>query len=69
MQAWKGNLGINDEVLLLSDGYREFTMKIRCEMELSDNPVGLGVWPKISDVDNPVFSRPDHGSCRTVSPT
>ncbi|KAE8690544.1 Peroxiredoxin-2E [Hibiscus syriacus] len=43
MKAWKENLGINDEVLLLSDGNREFTKKIGCEMDLSDKPVGLGV--------------------------
>ncbi|KAL4271767.1 hypothetical protein GQ457_13G024020 [Hibiscus cannabinus] len=43
MRAWKENLGINDEVLLLSDGNGEFTKKIGCEMDLSDKPVGLGV--------------------------
>ncbi|KAE8704606.1 Peroxiredoxin-2E [Hibiscus syriacus] len=43
MKAWKENLGINDEVLLLSDGNGKFTKKIGCEMDLSDKPVGLGV--------------------------
>ncbi|EOY08108.1 Redoxin - like 2 [Theobroma cacao] len=43
MRAWKENLGINDEVLLLSDGNGEFTKKIGCELDLSDKPVGLGV--------------------------
>ncbi|KAL4333604.1 hypothetical protein GQ457_07G043040 [Hibiscus cannabinus] len=43
MKAWKENLGINDEVLLLSDGNGEFTKKIGCEMDLSDKPIGLGV--------------------------
>ncbi|KAK3226727.1 hypothetical protein Dsin_006589 [Dipteronia sinensis] len=43
MKAWKENLGINDEVLLLSDGNGEFTKAIGCELDLSDKPVGLGV--------------------------
>lgn len=43
MKAWKENLGINDEVLLLSDGNLEFTKKIGSELDLSDKPVGLGV--------------------------
>ncbi|XWS43469.1 hypothetical protein CRYUN_Cryun16bG0106800 [Craigia yunnanensis] len=43
MRAWKENLGINDEVLLLSDGNGEFTKKIGCELDLCDKPVGLGV--------------------------
>ncbi|XVE76037.1 hypothetical protein DITRI_Ditri12bG0140800 [Diplodiscus trichospermus] len=43
MRAWKENLGIKDEVLLLSDGNGEFTKKIGCELDLSDKPVGLGV--------------------------
>ncbi|KAG8647118.1 peroxiredoxin-2E, chloroplastic [Manihot esculenta] len=43
MKAWKENLGIKDEVLLLSDGNGEFTKKIGCELDLSDKPVGLGV--------------------------
>ncbi|KAJ9181453.1 hypothetical protein P3X46_009581 [Hevea brasiliensis] len=42
LRAWKENLGIKDEVLLLSDGNGEFTKKIGCELDLSDNPVGLG---------------------------
>ncbi len=48
MKAWKENLNINDEVLLLSDGNGDFTRAIGCELDLSDNPVspwpvGLGV--------------------------
>ncbi|KAJ9184418.1 hypothetical protein P3X46_004148 [Hevea brasiliensis] len=43
MRAWKENLGIKDEVLLLSDGNGEFTKKIGCELDLRDKPVGLGV--------------------------
>ncbi|KAJ4705121.1 putative Peroxiredoxin [Melia azedarach] len=43
MKAWKENLGIKDEVLLLSDGNGEFTKAIGCELDLSDKPVGLGV--------------------------
>lgn len=43
MKAWKENLNINDEVLLLSDGNGVFTKAIGCELDLSDKPVGLGV--------------------------
>ncbi|KAF8042535.1 hypothetical protein BT93_A0999 [Corymbia citriodora subsp. variegata] len=43
MRAWKENLGIGDEVLLLSDGNGDFTRAIGCELDLSDQPVGLGV--------------------------
>lgn len=43
MKAWKENLNIKDEVLLLSDGNGEFTKAIGCELDLSDKPVGLGV--------------------------
>nr|AFH74408.1 type II peroxiredoxin [Tamarix hispida] len=43
MRAWKENLGINDEVLLLSDGNGEFTRAIGAELDLSDKPVGLGI--------------------------
>ncbi|XP_041025029.1 peroxiredoxin-2E-2, chloroplastic-like [Juglans microcarpa x Juglans regia] len=43
MKAWKENLKINDEVLLLSDGNGDFTRAIGCELDLSDKPVGLGV--------------------------
>ncbi|KAJ0027190.1 hypothetical protein Pint_35859 [Pistacia integerrima] len=43
MRAWKENLGIKDEVLLLSDGNGEFTKAIGCELDLSDKPVGLGI--------------------------
>ncbi|GLT63194.1 hypothetical protein SLA2020_357750 [Shorea laevis] len=43
MRAWKENIGVKDEVLLLSDGNGEFTKKIGCELDLSDKPVGLGI--------------------------
>ncbi|GMY25101.1 Peroxiredoxin-2E, chloroplastic [Fagus crenata] len=43
IKAWKENLNINDEVLLLSDGNGDFTRAIGCELDLSDKPVGLGV--------------------------
>lgn len=43
MRAWKENLKINDEVLLLSDGNGDFTRAIGVELDLSDKPVGLGV--------------------------
>lgn len=43
LKAWKENLKINDEVLLLSDGNGDFTRAIGCELDLSDKPVGLGV--------------------------
>nr|QFQ66364.1 redoxin [Xylaria sp.] len=43
MKAWKEDLKINDEVLLLSDGNLEFTKAIGCELDLSDKPIGLGV--------------------------
>ncbi|KAK7337182.1 hypothetical protein VNO77_17744 [Canavalia gladiata] len=43
MKAWKDNLKVNDEVLLLSDGNGTFTKAIGCELDLSDKPVGLGV--------------------------
>ncbi|KAJ8537689.1 hypothetical protein K7X08_014229 [Anisodus acutangulus] len=43
MKSWKENLGINDEVMMLSDGNMEFTKAIGCELDLSDKPVGLGV--------------------------
>ncbi|XP_044468290.1 peroxiredoxin-2E-2, chloroplastic [Mangifera indica] len=43
MRAWKENLGIKDEVLLLSDGNGQFTKAIGCELDLSDKPVGLGI--------------------------
>ncbi|XP_041028802.1 peroxiredoxin-2E-2, chloroplastic-like [Juglans microcarpa x Juglans regia] len=43
MKAWKEDLKINDEVLLLSDGNGDFTRAIGCELDLSDKPVGLGV--------------------------
>lgn len=43
MKAWKENLKIGDEVLLLSDGNGDFTRAMGCELDLSDKPVGLGV--------------------------
>lgn len=43
MKAWKENLGIKDEVLMLSDGNGVFTKAIGVELDLSDKPVGLGV--------------------------
>lgn len=43
MKAWKENLKIGDEVLLLSDGNGEFTRALGVELDLSDKPVGLGV--------------------------
>ncbi|KAF5473618.1 hypothetical protein F2P56_010218 [Juglans regia] len=43
MKAWKEDLKINEEVLLLSDGNGDFTKAIGCELDLSDKPVGLGV--------------------------
>ena len=43
MKAWKENLKINDEVLLLSDGNGDFTRSIGAELDLRDKPVGLGI--------------------------
>ncbi|XP_076947118.1 peroxiredoxin-2E-1, chloroplastic-like [Bidens hawaiensis] len=43
LKAWKADLKIGDEVLLLSDGNGDFTKAIGCELDLSDNPIGLGV--------------------------
>ncbi|GAB2227013.1 hypothetical protein Droror1_Dr00008812 [Drosera rotundifolia] len=43
LKAWKKDLGIGDEVLLLSDGNGDFTRAIGAELDLSDKPVGLGV--------------------------
>ncbi|KAF8403213.1 hypothetical protein HHK36_011312 [Tetracentron sinense] len=43
MKAWKQDLKIEDEVLLLSDGNGDFTKAIGVELDLSDKPVGLGV--------------------------
>ncbi|CAA2959805.1 peroxiredoxin-2E-2, chloroplastic-like [Olea europaea subsp. europaea] len=43
MKAWKKDLNIGDEVLLLSDGNGDFTKAIGCELDLSDKPIGLGV--------------------------
>ncbi|KAL5726139.1 Peroxiredoxin-2E-1 [Ranunculus cassubicifolius] len=43
MKAWKENLKVEDEVLLLSDGNGDFTKAIGAELDLSDKPIGLGV--------------------------
>ncbi|GJM90477.1 hypothetical protein PR202_ga06759 [Eleusine coracana subsp. coracana] len=43
MRAWKESLGLGDDVMLLSDGNLELTRAMGVEMDLSDNPVGLGV--------------------------
>lgn len=43
MKAWKENLSIGDEVLMLSDGNGQFTRALGVELDLSDKPVGLGV--------------------------
>ncbi|KAG6489042.1 hypothetical protein ZIOFF_050300 [Zingiber officinale] len=43
MHAWKKDLNIRDEVLLLSDRNREFTLALGVELDLSDKPMGLGV--------------------------
>ncbi|KAJ6790539.1 Uncharacterized protein M6B38_249020 [Iris pallida] len=43
MKAWKENLGIGDEVLLLSDGNGDFTRALGVELDLTDKPIGLGV--------------------------
>lgn len=43
LKAWKEKLGFGDEVLVLSDGNGEFTKALGVELDLTDNPVGLGV--------------------------
>ncbi|CAL9770173.1 unnamed protein product [Musa acuminata subsp. burmannicoides] len=43
MRAWKEDLKIGDEVLLLADGNGEFTKALGVELDLRDKPVGLGV--------------------------
>ncbi|KAI3860322.1 hypothetical protein MKX03_031003 [Papaver bracteatum] len=43
MKAWKEDLKIGDEVLLLSDGNGDFTRALGVELDLSDKPIGLGV--------------------------
>ncbi|PON56105.1 Peroxiredoxin-2E [Parasponia andersonii] len=43
LRAWKEDLKVNDEILLLSDGNGDFTRAIGTELDLSDKPVGLGV--------------------------
>ncbi|KAI3701819.1 hypothetical protein L6452_27184 [Arctium lappa] len=43
MKAWKADLKIGEEVLLLSNGNGEFTRAIGCELDLSNKPTGLGV--------------------------
>ncbi|KAI3767361.1 hypothetical protein L2E82_17456 [Cichorium intybus] len=43
LKAWKADLKIRDEVLILSDGNGDFTKAIGCELDLNDNAIGLGV--------------------------
>ncbi|CAL0309923.1 unnamed protein product [Lupinus luteus] len=43
LNAWKKDLKVNDEILILSDGNGDFTRAIGVELDLSDKPVGLGV--------------------------
>ncbi|CAL9161185.1 unnamed protein product [Musa hybrid cultivar] len=43
MRAWKEDLKIGDEVLLLSDGNGDFTRALGVELDLRDKPAGLGV--------------------------
>ncbi|KAJ6845314.1 putative peroxiredoxin-2E-1, chloroplastic [Iris pallida] len=43
MKAWKEDLKVGDEVLMLSDGNGDFTRALGVELDLSDKPVGLGV--------------------------
>ncbi|GMN46211.1 hypothetical protein TIFTF001_015398 [Ficus carica] len=43
LKAWKEDLKIGDEVLILSDGNGDFTRAIGAELDLSDKLVGLGV--------------------------
>nr|XP_043612254.1 peroxiredoxin-2E-1, chloroplastic-like [Erigeron canadensis] len=43
MKAWKADRNVGDEVLMLSDGNGDFTKAIGCELDLSDNAIGLGV--------------------------
>jgi peroxiredoxin len=43
MKAWKESLGLGDDVLLLSDGNLELTRALGVELDLTDQPVGLGV--------------------------
>lgn len=43
MKAWKEDLKVGDELLLLSDGNGDFTKALGVELDLSDKPVGLGV--------------------------
>ncbi|CAA0839656.1 Peroxiredoxin-2E- chloroplastic [Striga hermonthica] len=46
MKAWKADLKIGDEVLLLSDSNGRFTRAIGCQLDLSDKSAGLGVRSK-----------------------
>jgi hypothetical protein len=43
MRAWKESLGIGDEVLLLLDSNGELARAMGVKLDLSNNPVGLGV--------------------------
>ncbi|KAJ7549802.1 hypothetical protein O6H91_07G070200 [Diphasiastrum complanatum] len=43
MKAWGEGLGVEDKVLLLSDGNGHFTKALGVSLDLSDRPQGLGV--------------------------
>ncbi|KAG1328023.1 putative Peroxiredoxin-2E-1, chloroplastic, partial [Cocos nucifera] len=43
MRAWKENISVGDEVLLLADGNGEFTPALGMELDLRDKPACLGV--------------------------
>ncbi|KAG1359107.1 putative Peroxiredoxin-2E-1, chloroplastic [Cocos nucifera] len=43
MRAWKENISVGDEVLLLADGNGEFTRALGMELDLRDKSAGLGV--------------------------
>ncbi|CAA0826447.1 Peroxiredoxin-2E- chloroplastic [Striga hermonthica] len=46
MKAWKADLKIGDEVILLSDDNGRLTQAIGCQLDLSDKPAGLGIRSK-----------------------
>lgn len=43
LRAWKENLNVGDEVLLLADGNGDFTRALGVELDLRDKPAGLNV--------------------------
>lgn len=43
MKAWGESIGVDDKVLMLSDGLGKFTEALGTQVDLSDKPVGLGV--------------------------